>query len=321
MSKFKDLMNSMKNVDEMAVAYDKANAKTSYDDNRYWKPSVDKAGNGYAIIRFLPVAEADIGKVSPADASVTIYSHGFKGPTGKWYIENSRTTINDTDPVSEYNSKLWNSGQQDEARKQKRKLGYVSNILVIKDEKQPETEGKVFLFSYGPKIKKKIEEALKPTFPDQPKFLPFDFETGANFKLRIRKGDGGFRNYDSSEFDTPGPLFGKVSDEAYEKIWSAQHSLTDLVTPDKFKSYAELKRKLEDVLGTIDASSAYTSTAKPAAVSDDGDDETPPWEDTPHTRKVAVAGEAPKKVAVATSVPETDEDEDEDLKMFKQLAS
>lgn len=310
-NKFKELMASMKDVDKLAEEFKQANSRQSYDDNRFWKPSVDKAGNGYAVIRFLPLSEADTGKVSRSDVSVTMYNHAFKGPHGKWYIENSRTTIGEKDPVSDYNSKLWNSGQQDEARKQKRKVTYISNIMVLKDEKNPEAEGKVFLFQYGAKIKAKIEEALEPKFPDQPKFSPFDFERGANFKLKIRKGDGGFRNYDSSEFETPAPLFGKVDDDAYEKVWNSQHALSELITPDKFKPYKDLEKKFNEVMGFA----VEDGAARPAAA--DEDDETPPWDETPRASPKPVAAVAAKPLPTIS----VDEGEDDDLDMFRKLAN
>lgn len=308
-SKLKQLLSDTKHLEKMTEAFDKANqAKTNYgDDDRYWKPETDKAGNGYAIIRFLPVAEADITSLSVP--YVPIYTHGFKGPTGKWYIEKSRTTLNEPDPVSEYNTKLWNSGQQDEARKQKRKLGYVANILVIKDEKHPENEGKVFLFSFGPKIMKKIDEALKPPFSDQTRFNPFHFLEGANFKLRIRKGDGGYRNYDSSEFEAPSKLFGG-DEKKIEALWNSQHSLSELIHPSKFKSYAELKRKLESVLGTVEVSES--------SVSDEDNDEIAPWEKSNKPQSTTTTN---RTLIVTDDAAAAASDDDDDLEMFKKLAS
>lgn len=214
-------------------------------DPRYWTLSVDKAGNGYAVIRFLPAVE---GEEYPY---VDYYSHGFKGPTGKWYIENSLTTIGKPDPLSELNSEDYNSG--DDRRKKlaesrARTLSYVSNILVISDPANKENEGKVFLYRYGKKLFEKIQSAMKPAFPDEKPFNPFDFWQGANFKLKAYNNEGNQRQYDRSAFDTPSPLM-NGDDEALEKLWKMQYPLLPEVAADKFKSYEELKTKLYDVLG------------------------------------------------------------------------
>ena len=257
----------------------------SYEDNRFWKPEVDKAGNGFAVIRFLPAPEGD-------DYPWTRYwDHGFQGPGG-WYIEKSLTSIGLQDPVSELNSKLWNSGlesDKDIARKQKRRLHYVSNILVISDPAHPENEGKVFLFQYGKKIYDKMMDVMQPQFQDEQPVNPFDLWEGANFKLKIRNVEG-YRNYDKSEFDKPSALF-NGNDEELEAVYSKCYSLKEFTDPSKYKSYDELKAKLERVLGgsaprttaesiTLDESSSAPSarTAAPKMVpveaSDDGDDET-----------------------------------------------
>ena len=211
-------------------------------DDNLWKPDVDKAGNGYAVIRFLPAPE---GEDLPW---VRMFNHGFQGPGG-WYIENSLTTINKKDPVSEHNSMLWNSGiesNKDLVRKQKRRLNYYSNIYIVKDPTRPENEGKVFLFKFGKKIFDKCNEAMNPQFEDEKPVNPFDFWEGANFKLKIRQVEG-YRNYDKSEFDTSSALLD--NDEELEKVWKSQHSLSELVAPEQFKSYEELKTKLNRVLG------------------------------------------------------------------------
>lgn len=217
-------------------------------DNRFWTPSVDKAGNGYAVIRFLPApAEEDT-------AFVRLFTHAFKGPTGQWYIENSLTTLGngEKDPVGEMNSRLWNetdddnSPQRKQARAQKRKLSYISNILVVKDSANPDNEGKVFLYKYGKKIWDKIQQAMYPEFEDEEGFNPFDLWEGADFKLKIRQVEG-YRNYDKSEFDSPAPV--SKDDDRLEQIWKSEHSLAELVAPDKFKSYDELKKRLDQVLG------------------------------------------------------------------------
>ena len=240
--------------------------KKSYVDERLWKPVVDKSGNGYAVIRFLP---APAGEELPW---VRLWNHAFQGPTGQWYIENSLTTMNQNDPVSEFNSALWNSGVESDkeiARKQKRKLQYYSNIYVVEDTMNPENNGKVMLYRYGKKIYDKIMEAMQPEFADETPINPFDLWEGANFKLKIRKVDG-YWNYDKSEFDNPVQL--KPTDEELETIYGKTHSLADFTAPSNFKSYDELKARLDAVLsGTV-------ATAKTAAaiVEEDTVDFTPP---------------------------------------------
>lgn len=212
-------------------------------DDRFWKPDVDKAGNGYAIIRFLP---EPAGEDLPF---VRIFDHGFQGPGG-WYIENSLTTLGEDDPVSEYNSSLWNNGTEagkEQARKQKRRLKYISNIYVVKDPSNPSNEGKVFLFQYGKKIFDKLNEAMKPEFEDEAPINPFDFWEGADFKLKIRNVEG-YRNYDRSEFDSVSELCGGDDDDL-EKVYNQLYSLQEFVDRKNFKSYGELKAKLNRVLG------------------------------------------------------------------------
>ena len=211
-------------------------------DDRLWKLEVDKGGNGYAVIRFLPAPD---GEDLPL---VKLYSHAFQGPGG-WYIENSLTTLGQKDPVSEYNSQLWNNGTdagKDTARKQKRKLTYISNIYVVKDPANPENEGKVFLYKYGKKIFDKLTAAMQPEFEDEEAIDPFDFWQGANFKLKA-KNVAGYRNYDSSEFAATSALLD--DDDAMEAVWKKEHSLAELVAADQFKSYDELKTRLSNVLG------------------------------------------------------------------------
>ena len=216
--------------------------KASFSDDRFWKPELDKSGNGYAIIRFLP---------QPADEDLPwcrVWSHAFSGPGG-WYIENSLTTQGRNDPVSEYNTELWNSGNESDkeiARKQKRILKYYSNILVVTDSRHPENEGTIRLFRYGKKIFDKLTEAMNPAFDDEEALNPFDFWKGANFKLKIRKVDG-YWNYDKSEFDNPSAVF-EGDDEKLEKAYNKLHSLQEFVGPDSFKTYDELKEKLHKVL-------------------------------------------------------------------------
>ena len=221
---------------------EKMNKGSNGADERLWKPEVDKAGNGYAVIRFLPAVD---GEDMPW---AKLYTHAFQG-SGGWYIENSLTTLGSKDPVSEYNSQLWNSGidaDKEVARKQKRKLSYYSNIYVVKDPANPDNEGKVFLFRYGKKIFDKITAAMQPEFEDEEAINPFDFWAGANFKLKIKKV-AGFWNYDSSEFAAPTALLD--DDEALEALWKKEYSLSELVSPDQFKSYDDLKKRLDYVLG------------------------------------------------------------------------
>ena len=216
--------------------------KKSYVDERLWKPELDKSGNGYAVIRFLPAMEKEDLPLAK------LWSHAFQGPTGQWFIENSLTTIGQKDPVSEYNTSLWNSGVESDkeiARKQKRKLQYYSNIYVVSDSKHPENEGKVFLFRYGKKIFDKIMAAMQPEFEDETPINPFDFWQGANFKLKIRKVDG-YWNYDKSEFEATSPL--SDDDKTIERIWGEQYPLADFTAPSNFKSYNELKTRLDAVL-------------------------------------------------------------------------
>lgn len=244
-SSFSDLRSKRGSFDSLMKEVEKISKPAEYgNDDRYWQPAVDKAGNGYAVIRLLPPPK---GEELPW---VRLWSHGFKGPTGKWYIENSLTTLGQNDPVSELNSELWNSGiekNKDIARDQKRKLTYISNILVIKDPANPQNEGKVFLYKYGKKIFDKIKDIMQPQFEDEKPVNPFDLWEGANLKLKIRNVEG-YRNYDKSEFDGPSPV--ADSDSEIEAIWNQEHSLAELVAPHNFKSYDELKKKLNFVLGT-----------------------------------------------------------------------
>ena len=230
-------------TEKLVKEVEKMNSSGGSADERFWKLECDKANNGYAVIRFLPAPD---GEDLPF---VKVYSHAFQGPGG-WYIENSRTTIGEKDPLGEYNSQLWNNGTdagKEQARKQKRKLTYISNIYVVKDPANPENEGKVFLYKFGKKIFDKLTAAMQPEFEDEEAIDPFDFWSGANFKLKA-KNVAGYRNYDSSEFANPSALLD--DDDALEAIWKKQYSLQEFVAPDQFKSYDELKRRLDAVLGT-----------------------------------------------------------------------
>lgn len=276
-------------------------------DDRFWSPTVDKAGNGYAVIRFLPApAEEDV-------PFIRMFDHGFQGPTGLWYIENSLTTLGKPDPVSEYNSKLWNSVSDDDAperkqvRKQKRRLHFISNIYVVHDSGKPENEGKVFLYKYGKKIFDKLNEAMNPQFADEEAFNPFDLWAGANFKLKIRNVEG-YRNYDRSEFDRPGPL--SADDSELENIWKSEHSLQAFLAPSNFKSYDELQERLLKVLDTS------APAAKRAVAASKAEDEDLPWnpEETAAPKFKAAASPAAKAPVL------DDDDEDESLEFFKKLA-
>jgi len=234
--------NSLDQLLGAAVAENKTQEKKSYVDERLWKPELDKTGNGYAVIRFLPAVD---GENMPW---AKLWNHAFQGPTGQWYIENSLTTLGNNDPVSEMNSAYWNSGVESDkeiARRQKRKLQYYSNIYVVSDSRHPEHEGKVFLFRFGKKIFDKCMEAMQPAFEDETPVNPFDFWKGANFKLKIRKVDG-YWNYDKSEFEAPSPLFD--NDDDIEEVWNKQYALNEFTAPTNFKSYDELKTRLNMVL-------------------------------------------------------------------------
>ena len=244
---FETLKSSSSNFDKLTKALesnlnpeDQSN-KNKYQDDRFWKPELDKTGNGYAVIRFLPAVS---GEDLPWQR---VWSHAFQGPGG-WYIENSLTTLNQKDPVSEENTRLWNTGVDSDkeiARKRKRKLSYYSNIFIVSDPKHPENEGKVFLFKFGKKIFDKITEAMQPAFEDEKPINPFDFWKGANFKLKIRKVDG-YWNYDKSEFEGVSQL--KESDDQIKAIWEKQYPLKPFVDPSNFKTYDELKEKLNRVI-------------------------------------------------------------------------
>lgn len=216
--------------------------KKSYGDDRFWKPTVDKAGNGYAVLRFLPAPE---GEDLPW---VRYWDHGFKGPTGMWYIEKSLTSIGQPDPVGELNSRLWNTGfdaDKEKAREQKRRLHYVTNVYVVSDSANPENEGKVFLYQFGKKIFDKIMDVMQPSFADEEPINPFDFWNGANFKLKIRNVEG-YRNYDKSEFESPSQL---ADDDKLEDVYGKLNSLNEFTDPSNYKTYDELKAKLMRVLG------------------------------------------------------------------------
>ena len=297
--------NRSKSLESLNAQLDKISSKSYQDPNagKFWKPTRDKAGNGFAIIRFLPAPE---GEEMPF---VRVWDHGFQGPTGLWYIENSLTTINQDDPVSEFNGKLWNSGvdaDKDQARKQKRRLKYTSNIYVVKDPAHPANEGKVFMYSFGKKIFDKLNDQMNPTFEDEEPVNPFDLWEGANFRLKIRQFEG-YPNYDKSEFDAPTPL--SDDDETMETVWNQQHSLQQLVEPTNFKSYDELKTKLFRVL---DLASETVEVAAPS-----------PYESTTPTDDLDISSSITEAAAPTAPVAESAsavDDDDDDLAIFKDLA-
>ena len=232
------ISNLLKEVEKLS------SVGNSSDDGTYWQPEVDKVGNGQAVIRFLPAAPEN------EYPWVRVFSHGFKNKSsGKWFIESCLTTLGQECPVCKANNELWNTGtkeNQDIVRERKRKLHYVANVLVIKDSKNPDNEGKVFKFKFGTKIFEKIKNAMQPQFEDETPIDPFDFWEGANFKLKICKVEG-YRNYDRSEFESPSPI--SDSDAEIEAIWKKEHDLKELVAESQFKSYNELEKRLNSVLG------------------------------------------------------------------------
>jgi hypothetical protein len=284
----KDLERLSQEINKLS---DKPEGKKSYEDTRFWKPTVDKVGNGSATIRFLPApASEDVPWVQ-------IFSHSFQGPGG-WYIENSLTTINKKDPVSEHNTVLWNSGveaNKEVARKQKRKLQYIANIYVVRDPGNPDNEGKVFLFKFGKKIFDKINEAMNPEFEDESPVNPFHLWEGANFKLKIRKVEG-YTNYDKSEFESSAPL--SQDDDDLEKIWKSEYALSEFLSETNFKSYDELKARLNKVLGIDGGDTVAVAKPNPPA--------TPKAESKP-------------KSTVESGKPWADDDED-DVSYFEKLA-
>jgi len=239
--------NSINKLVQAAEKVSEKADKKSYIDERFWKPTRDKAGNGYAVIRFLPAKEGD-------DLPwVRYWDHGFKGPTGQWYIENSLTSVNQPDPVSEMNSVLWNTGRDEDkqtARDRKRRLHYVSNVLVISDSANPAAEGNVYLYTYGKKIFDKVMDVMQPQFADESPVNPYDFWEGADFKIKIRKVDG-WVNYDKSEFASSSKLF-DGDEERLEELYNKLYTLSEFTDPKNYKSYDELKAKLNRILG-VDA--------------------------------------------------------------------
>ena len=291
-------MKKSNSLDKLLGAVQAENSpqeKKSYVDDRIWKPVMDKTGNGFAIIRFLPAPK---GEELPW---AKLWNHAFQGPTGQWYIENSLTTIGQNDPVSEHNSALWNSGVESDkeiARKQKRKLQYYSNIYVVKDSANSENEGKVFLYRYGKKIFDKVMETMQPAFEDETPINPFDFWEGADFKLKLRKVDG-YWNYDKSEFADPSAL--SKEDAELEEIWGKQYSLKEFTDNSNFKSYDELKKRLDVVLsGTTTVGNVTEMTTS--------------FDDSPEVSVVVDTKEEPAPTITVS------EDDDDTMSYFEKLA-
>lgn len=291
---FADLKrNSSSNFDKLNKELEKLNSKNSYaSDERYWKLDVDSAGNGHAVIRFLPAGN---GEEIPF---VQKWSHGFQGPTGLWYIEKSLSTLGKDDPVGEENSRLWNTGldsDKEVARERKRKLKYISNILVVSDSANPENEGKVFLYEYGKKIWDKLNDAMNPEFDDETPMNPFDLWKGANFKLKQRKVDG-WPNYDKSEFSDPSAIYD--DDDKLEELYNKCYSVQEEISEDKFKSYEDLKAKFERVIGV--------------AVSQEQKEEIEDKQEPARKEKEQESKSEP--------MMESSDDDDEDLDFFKKIA-
>ena len=300
---FANLKRNKSNISKLIQAAESAgggNEKKSYGDDRLWKPSVDKAGNGFAILRFLPAAE---GAELPW---VRYWDHGFKGPTGQWYIEKSLTSIGQQDPVSEHNSELWNTGieaNKDTVRRQKRRLHYVVNALVVSDPANPQNEGKVMLYQFGKKIFDKIMDVMQPQFQDEDPINPFDFWAGANFKLKIRQVEG-YRNYDKSEFASGTAL--SQDDDELEGYYNSMHGLTEFTDAKNYKTYDELKTKLDRVLGNqtmTTAAAVSLDTAEPAPV------------------MASMEATSPSETIAPTTAAEMSEDNDDTMSYFAKLAA
>jgi hypothetical protein len=294
MSSFANLKRNSSSFEKLTKAIENTQSTAeagSRDDTRFWQPEVDKAGNGMAVIRFLPAPSVDGDDALPW---VRVFSHGFQGPGG-WLIDNCLTTVGEKCPVCEHNSVLWNSGieaNKEIVRKQKRKLNYIANVLIVSDPKHPENEGQVKLFKFGKKIFDKITEAMNPDFEDETPVNPFDLWEGANFKLKIRNVEG-YRNYDKSEFDKKEALF-DGDDEKLEKLWKSEYSLKDFTDKKHFKSFDQLKGRLDKVLGFQGSITSVKSKADDDVVSQFADDDI-----------------LNKKTSIA---------EDDDLDYFKSLA-
>lgn len=297
MSSFANLKRNRSSIEALTKAIESTTNQGESggkDDTRFWQPTVDKSGNGMATIRFLPAPAADGDDALPW---IRVFNHGFQGPGG-WFIDNCLTTTGAKCPVCEHNSTLWNSGieaNKEVARKQKRKLTYIANVLIVSDPSNPDNEGQVKLFKFGKKIFDKISEAMNPEFADETPVNPFDLWEGANFKLKIRNVEG-YRNYDKSEFSDKSALF-EGDDEKLEAIWKKEYSLKEFLDPKNFKPYDQLKARLDKVLG-FDGAPVPMRTVKAESV------ELSPFKD-----------EDTSVIDTSASV------DDEDLDYFKNLAS
>jgi hypothetical protein len=295
-------------TEKLIKQVEKLNDSGSKDDDRFWKPVMDKSGVGSAVIRFLPAAE---GCELPW---AQVWSHAFQGPGG-WLIDNCLTTLGQQCPVCEKNRVLWNSGSdrdKEEARKQKRKLSYYANIYVVRDPANPDNEGKVFLYKFGKKIFDKIMAAMQPEFDDEQPINPFDFWTGANFKLKLVKKDG-YWNYDKSEFASPSALLDGDDDEL-ETIYKSLSNLNDFTDPKEFKSYDELKKRLDYTLGLR----GVPKNQDPEVVAEEED-----WdrERRGETTSSSSRSSSFDDVEVSSSkYSDDDEDEDDALSYFQKLA-
>lgn len=298
---FSNLKRSRGQIEKLQqMANEQSAGRKSYVDDRLWSPTLDKAGNGYAVIRFLPAKE---GMEAPW---VRYWDHGFQGPTGLWYIEKSLTSIGKPDPVSEHNSALWDTGLEENkeiVRKQKRRLHYVSNIYVVSDSGNPSNEGKVFMYKFGKKIFDKIMDIMNPQFQDETPVNPFDFWEGADFKLKIRQVEG-YRNYDKSEFSSPASL--SDDDDELEQIYNKMYDLTEFTDPAQYKSYDELKARLNKVLLLDDKPTARQVIEL--------DDEIDP----PSSREAAPSIESVSEPSVDT--PSEATEVDDHLSFFEKLA-
>tara|TARA_B100000963_G_scaffold175715_1_gene152790 strand:- start:2868 stop:3773 length:906 start_codon:yes stop_codon:yes gene_type:complete len=296
---FANLKRNRDNISKLIKAAESTGGggeKKSYADDRMWKPTVDQAGNGYAILRFLPARE---GAELPW---ARYWDHGFKGPTGQWYIEKSLTSIGQNDPVGELNSRLWNTGIEEDketARRQKRRLHYVSNIFVVSDPGNPENEGKVFMYQFGKKIHDKIMDQMQPEFADEEPVNPFDMWEGANFKLKIRNVEG-YRNYDKSEFAKQTSLL-DGDDAKLESVYDQMYDLSEFTDPANYKTYDELKTKLSSILGEVAGMGAATM-AQTAQMNE------------------PVEAPAPQRIEPVTAENIKVEDDDDTLSYFAKLA-
>jgi hypothetical protein len=335
--------NSKKNLETLTKEAQKLVNKPSFDDDRFWKPTINKDGNGSAVIRFLDAPE---GEEVPF---VKYYKHNFKNPkTNQWYIENSRTSLgnNEPDPCGEYNSKLWATGIESNkkiARDQKRKQVFVSNIYVVNDPAKPECNGKVFLYEYGAAIFGILNDAMHPVddgsgeVPDP--INPFSLFEGANLKLKIRSVESDINgskkklpNYEKSTFDEVGPLLPDEDD--MEAVWNQCHKLQPFLDPSNFKSYEQLKARLDKVLG-LNSNTAHEdpqevetpyskNSQRPnwkGSAGEDEDDDDIPFTVAKRVKEVEPdEDDTPGDSEDDEPSAVVDDDEDEGMSFFKKLA-